>query len=223
MRTFAWILVTAFLSCNLALAQGEETPRAGTALPAVAAEAPASSQAPDLSRHPIPWEEVAEGIKAGCGATAIFYIVVLCALMGWGLFAFVLAVSPNLTERVDKAMHASRIKCFVLGAASFAVLGTLLHVSQGKLAILALPVLAVGTAWGLCGVCEDLGRRAWMLSSRDAGRLARVSLGWPILYFLGLIPVVGWVVVAVLSLSGLGAFFIALFSGAAKPTPRTIP
>lgn len=217
MRTLTMVVLAACLASALALAADEETPRADRGRP------PAVEPPPDLSQSTVNWQEVAEALKSGGGATAIFYSVLILCAMGWGLLAFVLAVSPNLSERVGKSMHASRLKCLVIGVGAFLFLGSLVAVSQQKLAIVVLPVLVVGSAWGLCGVCEDLGRRAWMLTTRDTGRLARVSLGWPILYFVGLIPIVGWFLFAVLSFCGLGAFFIALFSGAARTAPRTIP
>ncbi len=216
MRTLTMTVAAACLACSFALAQAEETPR--PAPPAASADA-------ELSRAPVDWHEAIEALKQGSGAVAFFLALIFLCATGWGFLAFVLAVSPNLTERVVKALHASRLKCFLIGAGGFVFLASLVAVSHNKLAVVVLPVLLVATAWGLCGVSEDVGRRAWMLTTRDPGRFARLSLGWPVFFFASWMPVVGWFVVfPIFAFSGLGAFFIALFSGgAAKVQPRTIP
>ncbi|GEM_PF-350546 len=216
MRTLTMILAAACLAGSFAYAEAEETPRATP---------PAASADAELSKAPVDWHAVTEALKQGSGAVALFLGTLLLCAMGWGFLAFILAISPNLTERVVKSMHASRLKCFVIGLGGFLFLGSLVQVSGQKLGVVVGPFLIVATAWGLCGVCEDVGRRAWMLTTRDTGRFARLTLGWPVFFFASLTPVVGWFLVfPILAFSGLGAFFIALFSsGSSKPAPRTIP
>lgn len=219
MRTITTLLAVLLLAVSTVAGGDEETPRADRAAP------PAASQAADddLSKAPVDWREVASALKAGSGAIAFFLGLALLCGVGWGVLAMVLAVSPNLTERVGKAMHASRVKCFVIGLAGFVFLVSLCAVSQNTLAVVALPVLLVGALWGWCGVCEDVGRRAFMLTTRDPGRLAKLSLGWPVFYLSSLVPFVGWLSFAVLSLCGLGAFFIALLAGRARSAARAVP
>lgn len=215
MRTFLMVLVAACIACSFAFAQAEETPRATP---------PAASVGDDPTKAPVDWKEVTEALKQGSGAVALFVGILFFCLTGWGFLAFILAVSPNLSERVVKSLHASRLRCFVIGLGSYAFLLSLVVVSQNKLAVLVVPLLLVATTWGICGVSEDIGRRAFMLTTKDPGRLAKVALGWPIFFFASWMPFVGWFVVfPILCSSGIGAFFIALFGGGSKPAPRTIP
>lgn len=217
MRTLMTITAATVLFCAAACAE-EETPRTDRAkAPAAAAEA-----APRLADSPVEWKEVTEALKQGSGAIAIFFGLVLLCVMGWGLLACIISVSPNLTERVGKAMHASHLKCFLVGICAVLFLVSVVVVSHQKLGGVVGAIGVVALAWGVCGVAEDVGRRAWMLTTRDPGRFAKLSLGWPALFFGSLVPLLGWFMGVVLCLTGVGAFFIALMSRAA-PAAKVMP
>ncbi len=211
-------LAAAVILCATAFAE-EETPRPDRAK----APAATTDAAPRLQDGPADWKEISEAVKQFAGSATVLLAVILFGALGWGFLGFVVAISPNLTERVGKALHASRLKCFLIGTCAFLFSASLVHVSHRRLGVIIGPLLLVALAWGLCGVCEDVGRRAFMLSSRDPGRFAKMSLGWPVFYLASLFPVVGWFLVfPVLSLSGLGAFCIALMSRAA-PAAKVMP
>jgi hypothetical protein len=57
-----------------------------------------------------------------------------------------------------------------------------------------------------------------MLAERKPNTVANLAIGWWVLYLVGIIPIVGWILFAYWATSGIGAVLVSLF-GRSKRTP----
>ncbi len=152
--------------------------------------------------------------------------IIILILFCWGTLAALLVLLPALLPgRVARAQQVAQNnpgRSFVIGLVNFLFFGVLAAIFTnggevgGLIALLiSLAILAI-TAVGLAALNQIVQAR---LYPKDEG--VRVGLKTAVLLIAGgMVPVLGWLVVApILLLVGLGAGIIALVRQRPKPQP----
>lgn len=161
------------------------------------------------------------------GAVHLLAAVSVVGLSGFSLFAFlllVLVVFPSPVEKVRTGMESRPVLSFFLGLVNsvfvLLVVGALAHAggaggALGGLLLLAFLMVAI---LGLSGRAQILGARALALADRAPNPVTNLAVGWWVLYLVGIIPFVGWVLFGYWAASGVGGVLVTLFgrSGASR-------
>jgi len=145
-------------------------------------------------------------------ATALLLAAFL-AIGGCGLLATLKVIFPRRSARILAALTEHPWRCLALGLANIAVLLFLmavLHKAPPLAGLLAI-VLALTCCFGLAGASERFGARILAADGRNGHGVFTVAVGWCGLVFAALIPVIGWLVLAVALASGVGAVIMSFF------------
>ncbi|MHC4597791.1 MAG: hypothetical protein ACYS47_02185 [Planctomycetota bacterium] len=160
------------------------------------------------------------------GATTLLAGISVLVLSGFALFAFLLLIViafPQTVVRVQEGMETRPTFSFFLGLANvlFAMLlvGALANGGHGGgiMACLILLAFLLLVVFGLSGRAQALGARAMVLAERKPNAVANLAIGWWVLYLVGIIPIVGWILFAYWATSGVGAVLVSIFG---KKRPR---
>jgi hypothetical protein len=155
------------------------------------------------------------------GAVSLLAGVSVIALGGLSLFAFLLLIAiafPTSVTKVREGMEARPWVSLGLGAVNsvfvLLLLGALAHAGgpgavMGTLILLAFLMMAV---FGLSGRAQNLGARAMVLADRKPNTVANLAIGWWVIYLVGIIPIVGWVLFAYWATAGIGSVLVSVFS-----------
>ncbi len=153
------------------------------------------------------WDALATWLLRGCTYGGIM-------LATFAAMTLITAAAPGFVKRERDAARAGMRRCFLWGAVfltNVALLCALLLLVDGLVGrVLALAVLVVALVVGLAGlsaIAAEVGRRVLMLAeSYEPNALARLAVGTLVLFFTGVVPVLGWLVFAGALLTGVGAF-----------------
>ena len=144
------------------------------------------------------------------------------SLAGVALLVAYRATFPRRAEQVVQAAARAPIRCFILGLVN----GGLLFVLAAATGEAAWPVSFVALAvlgWlvflGLAAKAEGLGVRIARASGRECSPIMGLVIGWPTIVCMQLALAVGWVVLAYLTLSGIGAAVLSFFKTQTKEEP----
>ena len=162
------------------------------------------------------------------GAITLLAGISVLVLSGFALFAFLLLIVitfPKTVVRVREGMEGRPVFSFFLGLGNvlFALLlvGALANGGEGGgiLACLILLAFLLLVVFGLSGRAQTLGARAMVLAERKPNAVANLAIGWWVLFLVGIIPIVGWVLFAYWATSGVGAVLVSIRG---KSRPRTM-
>jgi hypothetical protein len=216
----------------------EEPAKAAAADKGPAAEAPkcprsalegAKESAAEAGEHA--HARLAEFQKQVGGAVGLLAVLAGAGFGGLSLsalLALLLITFPGAVRRVREAAEARPYVSPALGGANALFTGLLVgalgHAGGGLPGLLGLLILlafsAVGIL-GLAGKAQSLGSQLLTLADRRPNPVANLAVGWPMLFLVGTIPVVGWVIFGYWTLSGVGAVMVSLFGkGKAAAPPQ---
>lgn len=206
-REFAWVGAALVATAMLGLFCVEAT--AQTSLPAAR---PALQQ---------------RALQAIIAFTTLGMIYVVLFAIGVGVLAIQLwarVMFPNRTAAVLRALEGTAWKRFVVGLVNFAFLFALflcfskirwLGWLAGLVGILMLALIFLG----LLGMAERLGERIESRAGWMPNPITSILIGWPVLYLVALVPLLGWALSVYLFLSGMGAAVLS-FIGEPRTAPR---
>ncbi|WP_420628793.1 hypothetical protein [Candidatus Leptofilum sp.] len=152
--------------------------------------------------------------------------IIILILFSWGTLAALLvllpALLPNRVARAQQVAQNSPGRSFVIGLVNFLFFGLVATIfaqggeAGGLIALIILMVIMAMTAVGLAAINQIVQAR---LYPKGAG--VRVGLKTAVILLAGgLVPLLGWLVVApVLLLISLGAGIIAQVRPRQKPQP----
>jgi hypothetical protein len=141
---------------------------------------------------------------------SIFLVILVLALL-------TVALLPKPVRIISEAIRENTFKvflCGLLGLVLIAPLALLLTVSVVGIALIPLEVIVVACSiiLGFISVGQVIGRKALHLLKRPNPGMIRETLwGLIILWIIGWIPYIGWMVKAVAIVVGLGATLITRF------------
>ncbi len=167
-----------------------------------------------------PRPEVFEALGglAFIAALAIFHLLATLGLLG--LLAAAAGCSRTLLERAERlsASHPGRSLALGVGlllvwVAAASLVGTTPVLPLRKLGGLGLLAFAaVAVLLGAAAGALRTGARVSALARPEPLRpLARLALGWTVLAYAALVPVVGWLLLGATLLEGAGAVLLGLF------------
>ncbi|MEW6360197.1 MAG: hypothetical protein AB1696_27935 [Planctomycetota bacterium] len=138
------------------------------------------------------------------------------AIQLWARITF-----PQRTEAILMALDGKRWKLFLVGLVNLAFLSLFFYgFAQVRwlqwLALLVGMVLLAIVFLGLLAKAERLGARILQQAGRTANPVTSVLVGWPVLYFVVIIPLLGQALLLYLIVSGAGAVVLSLV-GATPP------
>jgi hypothetical protein len=181
------------------------------------AGAPAGEKPEDVGETDAEAEQKRQLSQTLTGATTLLAGISVVVISGFALFAFLLLIViafPQTVGRVQEGMENRPVFSFFLGFANvlFALLlvGALANGGGGGgiLACLILLAFLLLVVFGLSGRAQTLGARAMVLAERKPNAVANLAIGWWVLYLVGIIPIVGWVLFAYWATSGVGAVLV---------------
>ena len=141
---------------------------------------------------------------------SIFLVILVLALL-------IVALLPKPVRIVSEAISENTFKvvlCGLLGLVLIAPLALLLTISVVGIALIPLEVIIVvcSVLLGFIAVGQLIGRKVLHLLKRpNPGMVRETFWGLIILWFIGWIPYIGWMVKAVAIVVGLGATLITRF------------
>ena len=141
---------------------------------------------------------------------SIFLVILVLALL-------TVALLPKPVRVISEAIGENTFKvvlCGLLGLVLIAPLALLLTISVVGIALIPLEVIIVACSiiLGFISVGQLIGRRALRLLKRpNPGMIRETFWGLIILWIIGWIPYIGWMVKAVAIVVGLGATLITRF------------
>jgi hypothetical protein len=141
---------------------------------------------------------------------AIFLVIVVLALL-------IVALLPKPVHTIADAITEQSFKvvlCGTLGLILVAPLALLLTISVVGIALIPLEVILVvcSILLGFIAVGQRIGRKALKILRRtDAGPLRETFWGLIILWLIGWLPYIGWMVKSVAIVIGLGATLVTRF------------
>lgn len=141
---------------------------------------------------------------------AIFLVILVLALL-------IAALLPKPVRTVSEAIHESTFKvilCGVLGLVLIAPLALLLTISVVGIALIPLEVIFVvcSVLLGFIAVGRITGAAVLRLFHRpDAGIVRETFWGLLIIWLIGWIPYIGWMIKAIAIVIGLGATLVTRF------------
>lgn len=174
-------------------------------------------------------EELQKAAAAFLGAGSLASLAVavfLLAAAALGVLYVIQATAPGITARSGSALRERNALSFVLGIPVFVAFLVLLSIAERipeglRLALLLFIVASVLLGWATAS--EDLGRRLFLVSSREGSRASHLAAGWLVLCFGSLFPVLGWfVVLPYLTLSGLGSLLAATLRRSGNATAPVV-
>jgi len=144
-------------------------------------------------------------------------IVLLLSFAGAGVL--VIGLFPGRVDRIAQDLESRPFWSAMLGTTAtvlltvFAVLFALLTLGLGP-PVSALLMAWLGAAWlfGFVGLCQTIGDRL-PFANKPHGRWLTFLVGTGLLSCLGSLPWVGWLVVFVASMLGVGASITSRFGG----------
>jgi hypothetical protein len=154
-------------------------------------------------------------------------------LAGMALFALqflFLTTFPAAAGRIQKQVETRRLFSFILGAVNVVFLllliGVLGHAGKGggALAGIFLFIGIFGVLAGMLGRALQIGARASAVAGMGENPVLHLVFGWWTIFFVGIIPVVGWLLALYWAVSGVGSVVLSLFGGihkAPEPTPSS--
>jgi predicted lysophospholipase L1 biosynthesis ABC-type transport system permease subunit len=161
------------------------------------------------------------------------------ALLGWfvglvGLIPMALVVQtlfPRVLRRASDQLERGRWSSLIVGALAVLIAYLAAHVAgQGRaggkfIGGLVLFALVFAGVLGLAACFRSLGSRMYfgMNSLRADMAFPSTLLGGLVLWLSALVPMLGWLVLAVANTMGLGAFLIAFFSKREKTVAAPAP
>jgi len=153
--------------------------------------------------------------------------VSVIGISGLSVFAFLLLTLiafPGTVERVREGLETRPWFASGLGLVNVVfvmfLVGALANAGPaggilGFLIFLAFLGLVV---FGLSGRAQALGARAMVLADHKPNSVLNLAIGWWVLFLVGIIPFVGWVLFAYWAVNGVGAVLVTLFGRARKPS-----
>ena len=141
---------------------------------------------------------------------SIFLVILFLALL-------IAALLPKPVLIVSEAIHENTFKvilCGILGLVLIAPLALLLTISVVGIALIPLEVIFVvcSILFGLTAVGRFIGAKVLRLFKRPGPGIVRETFwGLVILWLIGWIPYVGWMVKAIAIVIGLGATLVSRF------------
>ena len=141
---------------------------------------------------------------------SIFLVILVLALL-------IAALLPKPVRIVSEAIRENTFKvilCGILGLVLIAPLALLLTISVVGIALIPLEVIFVvcSVLRGFCGVGQLFGAKLFRLLKRSEPGIVRETFwGLVILWLIGWIPYVGWMVKAIAIVIGLGATLVSRF------------
>ncbi len=141
---------------------------------------------------------------------SIFIVILVLALL-------IVALLPKPVRIISEAIRENTFKvvlCGLLGLVLIAPLALLLTISVVGIALIPLEVIVVACSiiLGFISVGQLIGRKALQLLKRPNPGMIRETLwGLIILWIIGWIPYIGWMIKAVAIVVGLGATLITRF------------
>jgi hypothetical protein len=141
---------------------------------------------------------------------SIFLVILVLALL-------IAALLPKPVRIVSEAIHENTFKvilCGILGLVLIAPLALLLTISVVGIALIPLEVIVVvcSVLLGFIAVGRIIGAKVLRLLKRpEAGIVRETFWGLVILWLIGWIPYIGWMVKAIAIVIGLGAALITRF------------
>jgi hypothetical protein len=152
---------------------------------------------------------------AGVASSLYHRLVFLLSFAGAGVL--VVGLVPSRVARIAEQVDRHAFRSFLVGASAAFVLGLASFVFA--VTIVGLPVsflliALLGLAWlmGFVGLCQALGDRL-PFREKQHGRWTAFLLASIAITFLGVLPVVGWLVVLIASAIGTGAAIRSRFGG----------
>jgi len=152
-------------------------------------------------------------------AGGLFVLLVVCFLALPAFFAVIAALLSRYVERSQRALRAHPGRSGLVGLLSIIVLLGLAYLCfaiswppfEALGALLFFFLLPVSVVFGLLAAARLVGELVWQqLFARPIKHLAAVLLGTAIFVLLLLVPFVGWLLLLVLALVGLGGALTAL-------------
>jgi len=141
---------------------------------------------------------------------SIFLVILVLALL-------IAALLPKPVRIVSEAIHENTLKvilCGILGLVLIAPLALLLTISVVGIALIPLEVIVVvcSVLLGFIAVGRIIGGKALRLFKRPNPGIVRETFwGLVILWIIGWIPYIGWMVKAIAIVIGLGATLVTRF------------
>jgi len=141
---------------------------------------------------------------------SIFFVILVLALL-------IAALLPKPVRIVSEAIHENTFKvvlCGILGLVLIAPLALLLTISVVGIALIPLEVIIVvcSVLLGFIAVSRIIGGKALRLFKRPNPGIVRETFwGLLIIWLIGWIPYVGWMVKAIAIVLGLGSVLITRF------------
>ncbi len=144
--------------------------------------------------------------------------------LAWNLFLCVLA--PRKTSQLALVLDANPVRSFLVGFVN--VLGLLIlcavfgaeGLDVPALSILTFFLLAGLAAAGFHGMARLIGTRLSEQSGAGWSEPFALIVGWFIIAFVCLIPVIGWFLAIWWTFRGVGAAVLVLVGAAPEPGPR---
>jgi hypothetical protein len=165
------------------------------------------------------------------GAVGLLAALGVAGLGGLSLFAFLallLVTFPATVKRVREGSEARPWFAPFLGGVNALFAGLLVAaLAQTGNGIAGIAGIAVIVAFagvavlGISGKAQTLGARVLAIAERRPNPVANLAIGWPMLFLVGIIPVVGWVLLAYWTVSGVGGVLVTLFGKSKPGTPPT--
>jgi hypothetical protein len=157
---------------------------------------------------------------------AIFLVLMVLALL-------IVALLPKPVRVVADAIGENTFKvvlCGLLGLVLIAPLALLLTISVVGIALIPLEVIVVvcSVLLGFIAVGQLIGRKVYQLLKRpNPGMVRETFWGLIVLWLIGWLPYIGWMVKAVAIVIGLGATLVTRFGthqgGKSSPPPPVTP
>jgi hypothetical protein len=141
---------------------------------------------------------------------SIFVVILVLALL-------IAALLPKPVRIVSEAIHENTFKvilCGILGLVLIAPLALLLTISVVGIALIPLEVIVVvcSVLLGFIAVGQLIGAKVLRLLRRPESGIVRETFwGLVILWLIGWIPYIGWMVKAIAIVLGLGATLVSRF------------
>ncbi|NOZ21132.1 MAG: hypothetical protein GXP25_08580 [Planctomycetes bacterium] len=156
-------------------------------------------------------------------ALASLIIVLSIGVGGLAIQLWARVTFPQRTAAILKALEEKRWKLFLVGLVNVSFLFFLSYgFAQVRwlqwLAMLIATVLLAVVFLGLLGKAERLGARILDEAGRMPTPVGSILVGWPVLYFVAIIPFLGWALFLYLIISGTGAVVLSLIGNTRTPT-----
>jgi hypothetical protein len=226
---------------GLPLAGGEEPVKedAGkAAAPAAPAAKAGSAETPTAKAPEAPGCPAGEGEhrmrlagfqKQVGGAVGLIAGLAVAGLGGLSMFAFLallLVTFPATVKRVREGAESRPWFAPFLGGVNVLFTGLLVTAlgqtgngAAGLAGLVVVLAFAGVAVLGLSGKAQTLGARVLATAERRPNPMTNLAIGWPMLFLVGIIPVVGWVLFAYWTVSGVGGVLVTLFGKSKHAAP----